>query len=209
MRYDVRQVPPPPRPAPSRRRTFNIGLLIGIALVLGYRTAFRHNPDSTAGMPTAERAFVNAAMAARANWLAAPNDLAKAQLPAQRAAALCRALPGLAATNWRGSVGRIDPDNFPDFFGRKTAHIVIQLTSHVSVSTPAAPLLNNPATMVEAGSPIYATAATLPHGQSVVFSGQFFPDGDNCLQENSLTEDGSMSDPQFKIHLTALGRVDS
>jgi hypothetical protein len=192
------------RPRRQRRRVFEIGLLIGICAVLFYRTAFRHNPDSTAGMPPAELAFVDAAMLARADWLAAPNDLAKNNMPGLRAAALCQALPGLTAAGWRGSIGRIDPDDFPDFNGRKTAHIIIQLTSHVSVSTPAAPLLNNPDTMVEAGSPIYAAAATLGHGQEVVFSGKFFPQRAGCLQENSITEDGAMSDPQFKIQLTAL-----
>jgi len=204
MRYDVQQAPPPVRQPPSRRRTLNIGILLGIALVVGYRTAFRHNPDSTSGMPPSERAFVIEAMAARADWLAAPNDLAKAEMPAARATALCQALPGYIATDWTGSIGAIDPDDFPDFSGRKTAHIVIQLTSHVSVATPAAPLLNNPATMVEAGSAIYATAATLAHGAMVVFSAKFFPDGENCVKENSITQDGSMTDPQFKIQLTSL-----
>lgn len=202
MRDDSQQIAE--RPRRQRRRVFEVGLLIGVVAVLFYRTAFRHNPDSTAGMPPAELAFVNAAMQARADWIAAPNDLAKSGMPARRAAALCQALPGLTAAGWRGSIGRIDPDNFPDFNGKKTAHVIIQLTSHVSVSTPAAPLLNNPNTMVEAGSPIYAAAAALAQGRDVVFSGRFFPDNAGCLQEDSITEDGAMSDPQFKIQLTAL-----
>jgi hypothetical protein len=188
----------------ARQRRRDAGILVGIALVIVYQTVTRPNPDSTAGMPPAEIAFVAAATGAAEAWVAAPNDLARVDMPAARAAALCRALPGLAATAWRGRVAQITPDGFPDFNGKRTAHIVITLTSHLSVTTPAAPLLNNPNTMVEAGSALYATAATLPIGAPVVFSGTFFPDAATCLTITNLTLDGSMTHPNFKISLTAL-----
>jgi len=194
----------PYRARKARRRSRSVGILIGIAAVIAFQTLTRPNPDSTAGMPPAEQNFVAAAAAAQMAWVAAPNDLARADMPTSRAASLCQALPGLAATAWLGRVAQITPDGFPDFNGKKTAHIVIALSSHLDVTTPAAPLLNNPNTMVEAGSPIYAVAATLRIGAPVVFSGTFFPDAANCLTVTNLTLDGSMTDPNFKISLTGL-----
>jgi hypothetical protein len=188
----------------ARRGSRALGIVIGIAAVIVYQTVTRPNPDSTAGMPPAELAFVSAATEAQMSWVTAPNDLARVDMPAQRAASLCQALPGLAATAWRGRIANITPDGFPDFNGKKTAHIVIALSSHLDVTTPAAPLLNNPNTMVEAGSAIYTVAATLPIGAPVVFSGTFFPDAANCLTVTNLTLDGSMTDPNFKISLTGL-----
>jgi hypothetical protein len=188
----------------ARRRSRWVGILIGIAAVIAFQTLTRPDPDSTQGMPPAEQYFVAAASAARMAWVTAPNDLARVDMPASRAASLCQALPGLAATAWLGRVAQITPDGFPDFNGKKTALIVIALTSRITVTTPAAPLLNNPNTMVEAGSPIYATAATLPIGAKVVFSGTFFPDAANCLTVTNLTLDGLMANPSFKISLTAL-----
>jgi hypothetical protein len=189
---------------PDRQRARAAGILIGIAAVIAYQTITRPNPDSTAGMPPAEIAFIAAATEAELSWVAAPNDLARVDMPAARAATLCQALPVPAAAGWRGRVAQITPDGFPDFNGKRTAHIVIALSSHITVSSPAAPLLNNPNTMVEAGSAIYATAATLRIGAPVVFSGTFFPDTANCLTVTNLTLNGSMTEPDFKIRLTAL-----
>jgi len=188
---------------PRRRRNFTIGLFIGVALMLLYES-WGHRAPEMARMPAPELAFLAAALDARQTWVGAPNDLARANMRAARAAALCNALPGLASSGWLGSVQRIDPDNFPDYAGKKTVRIVINLAPHVAVTTPAAPLLNLPNTMVEAGTTIYAAAAALPLGGPVRFSGRFFPDGTDCMAETSLTRAGSMTDPVFKIQLTAL-----
>jgi hypothetical protein len=99
---------------------------------------------------------------------------------------------------------RVEPIGFPDLNGRKSALAVVALTPRVTVATPAAPLLNDPDNMVEAGSAIYAAATGLRNGAAVVFSGKFFASGSNCMKEDSVTEDGLMSSPEFKIRLTSL-----
>jgi hypothetical protein len=189
----------------GKRRYFTIGLFIGVALMLFYQS-WRHRAPGIAEMPGTESAFLSAAMDARQTWVSAPNDLARAGMRAARATALCKALPGFAATDWLGAVQKIDPDSFPDYAGRKTVRIVISLAPHVAVTTPAAPLLNLPGTMVEAGTPVYVAAAALPLGAAAKFSGRFFADGTDCMAETSLTRDGSMTDPVFKFQLTALAK---
>jgi len=186
----------------NRRKNFTIGLFIGVALMLLYES--RDAIHMPAPMPAQESAFIATAADARQAWLSAPNDLARATMRAARAAALCKALPGLAAANWRGTVQQIIPDSFPDYAGHKTVRIVINLQPHLALTTPAAPLLNLPNTMVEAGTAIYAAAAALPIGAPVQFSATFFADGTDCMAETSLTRAGSMMDPVFKIQLTAL-----
>jgi hypothetical protein len=186
----------------NRRRNFTIGLFIGVALMLLYES--RGKSPGIDSMPVAEKNFLAAAADARTAWVSAPNDLARAGMRAARAAALCKALPELAVTDWLGTVQKIDPDSFPDYSGHKTARIVINLMPHIAVTTPAAPLLNLPDTMVEAGTPVYAAATALPLGAPVKFSGRFFADGTDCMAETSITRAGSMSDPVFKIQLTAL-----
>jgi hypothetical protein len=199
----------PPRPhLPlmfGKRRYFTIGLFIGVALMLFYQS-WAHRAPGIAEMPGTESSFLSAALDARQAWVSAPNDLARANMRAARAASLCRALPNLAVTDWLGSVQKIDPDSFPDYAGHKTVRILISLAPHVSVTTPSAPLLNLPGTMVEAGTPIYAAAASLPLGTAVKFSGRFFADGTDCMFETSLTRAGSMTDPVFEFQLTALAK---
>jgi hypothetical protein len=190
------------RPA-NRRRNFTIGLFLGVALMMGWQYWLAARANSTEGMPRDEAEFVNILQQAHDAWRQAPNELARTPMRAARAAALCKAVPGLSATGWSGRVVSILPDGFPDYLGNKTVTIIIALTTDISLTTPAAPLLNDPSTMVQAGTPIYATAATLRPGEAVKFSGRFFP-GADCMDETRLTLSGGMTAPRWKFQLTAL-----
>jgi hypothetical protein len=187
----------------NRRRNFTIGLFLGVALMLGWQYWRAARLNSTAFMPKDEAAFINILMQARQAWIDAPNDLARNGMRDARATSLCKTLPGLTANDWDGRIVSILPDGFPDYFGKKTVTIIIALTSDVTLSTPAAPLLNNPATMVESGSALYATAATLRAGEPVKFSAKFFP-GADCMDNTRLTLAGGMTEPRWKMQLTVL-----
>jgi hypothetical protein len=174
--------------------------MIGIAAVLIYKML----PPLPMAMPAPERAFIGAVAQAQSAWSTAPNDVARIGMRQARAAALCRVLPGLAFTDWAGRIARIEPSALPDLRGRATAQVSITLAPGLTLSTPGSGLLNLPGTMVEAGSAIYGVAATLPIGRKVVFSGRFEASGEDCVAEDSFTDDGSMRNPEFKVVLTAL-----
>jgi len=125
---------------------------------------------------------------------------------AARAKEICTVLPGLTARNWLAVVQSVTPNTLPDFAGKATARITLALAPDILVSTPASPLFNNAAAMVEAGSPLYATAATLRPGAKVVFSGVFPSSDTDCIVEESFTPNGAMTAPEFKIQLTELKR---
>jgi hypothetical protein len=183
---------------------FLLGLGIGVVLMLGRQYVAEYRRLHVPGMAGDEIAFVQAVSAARDAWVNAPNDLARVGMRAGRGAKLCAVLPGLAAHDWTGRVVSIEPDRFPDYAGKASAHIVIGLGAHVMLSTPAAPLLNMPGAMVEVGSPVYIVAKTLRIGAPVLFSARFFGSGTDCMAETSFTDDGSMRKPVFKVQLTAL-----
>jgi len=188
----------------NRRFSFLAGVAIGIAAVLAGQIYADHRRHVVPGMAADEKRFVTAVAQARDNWVSAPNDLARVGMRAARGAALCAVLPGLAAADWTGRVVTIEPDNFPDYAGKASAHIVIGLGDHLALSTPGAPLLNLPGAMAEVGSPVYQAAKSLRIGQAVLFSARFFGSFTDCMAETSFTDDGSMTDPVFKIQLTAL-----
>jgi hypothetical protein len=187
----------------NRQRNFTIGLFLGVAIMLTWTYWREAQSNSTSAMPSDEAAFVTILMHSRAAWLNAPNDLARHGMRAARAAALCKADPTLLANAWTGRLASIIPDNFPDYAGKVSARIIINLTSDISISTPSAPLLNDPSTMVEAGSAVYAAAANLRIGQTVRFSGRFIR-GADCADEESLTMNGGMTAPRLKVVLTSL-----
>jgi hypothetical protein len=193
------RLPRPRNILTPRQKTLGIIIVVAAVLILANLPS-RPQP----AMPAPETAFVTAAASARDAWVGAPNDLAKINMRKTRAQILCRALPGLTAANWFARVDRVEPDALPDFSGKSTARITLSLTDHITLSTPSNPLMNAPSAIVEAGSPIYVTAATLPLGQRVKFSGHFSPSQTDCMAETSFTTDGSMRNPDFRIVLTAL-----
>lgn len=172
-------------------------LVAGLLLVIS-------QPRQPAPPPNAAEArFLAVLEQARATWINAPNDLAKNGMRAARAAALCKALPNGAAAGWSGRVASIEPGLLPDLAGHGFARIVLRLNDDVELETPENPLLNPPASLVEQGTPLYATAQTLRPGQRVVFSARFYASGTDCMAVVNLFDNGAMTAPEFKIDLTA------
>jgi len=182
---------------PRRRPFFSLGLLIGVAAVVAYRSL----PPPALPMPADESAFIRAVADARAAWLSAPNDLAKTGTRQARAAAICQAIPTRTATGWMGRIVSVEPNTLPDFAGKTTARVVIALDAHLRLATPSNPVMNLPGSMIEAGTPLYEEAATLRAGQAIMFSGKFSADGADCVAETSFLTDGSMREPVFRIEL--------
>jgi hypothetical protein len=150
------------RPTRSRRN-FTIGLFLGVASMLAFQYWRQAQKNSTAGMPPDEAAFVTILTQSRAAWIGAPNDLARRGIRAARAAALCKADPTLSANNWLGRMVSVTPDSFPDYAGKATARIIIALTADATLSTPSAPLLNDPSTMAPASpSASLVTSSPVP-----------------------------------------------
>jgi hypothetical protein len=48
-------------------------------------------------------------------------------------------------------------------------------------------------------SNVFRQAVSLSKDQRIVFSGSFLPGDTDCVQETSLTQEGSMSDPEFQF----------
>ena len=186
-----------------RRPYLTLGLLIGVTGTLLYESL----PPRALPMPPAEAAFIATIEAARAGWVGAPNDLARVGQRTARGAALCQALPGLAAANWSVRITSIAPNNLPDLAGKATAQIVIALSPDITLTTPSNPLTNMPGSMVEDGSAIYATARTLRARQAVIFSGTFNADSTDCMAVTNLFSDGAMRAPDFRIVLMSLAAM--
>jgi hypothetical protein len=173
---------------PRRRPFFSLGLLIGVAAVVAYRSL----PPPALPMPADESAFIRAVADARA---------AKTGMRQARAAVICQAIPTRTATGWMGRIVSVEPNTLPDFAGKTTARVVIALDAHLRLATPSNPVMNLPGSMIEAGTPLYEEAATLRAGQAIMFSGKFSADGADCVAETSFLTDGSMREPVFRIEL--------
>jgi hypothetical protein len=189
----------PPAPAGRRSRTFALGLFLGVVAVRLYQTV----PPPQLPMPPDEAAFIRAVTAARLADLEAPNDLARLDLRAQRAAAICAAIPTLTLDNWTGRLTGAEPNTLPDLLGQTTIHLTITLAPHVTLQTPSSPLTNLPSNMLVRDNPLAATAATIPLNHAITISGMLPPSPTDCATEIS----GGLTDPSFKLELSGLGAI--
>jgi hypothetical protein len=179
-------------------------LSLGLGIGVGAALLYQYVPPRPLPMPADERAFERVIETARLSWVTAPNDLARTSQRAARAAALCAALPAMAARNWTGRLITAEPNHLPDLTGHATAQLTIRLAANLTLSTPSNPLTNLPSAFIEAGSPLYAAATAIPLDAPVSFSASFPGSGDDCLSVTNFGEDSAMRAPDFKIILTAL-----
>ena len=59
-------------------------------------------------------------------------------------------------------------------------------------------------TLLEPGSAVFDQLLKMKAGDDIIFSGSFVPSDDDCVQELSLTQQGSMTDPEFVFRFTGV-----
>jgi hypothetical protein len=154
-------------------------------------------------MPLDEQALIRVANTYSAAYAAGANDMAKGGTRPQRAAELCKYFPHHSAKDWTGTISTLDSNNDGN------GVLVVQIASGITVGT-----WNNAMsdfqdhTLIPAGSPIFQTASAMKQGDTVVFSGDFVASDTDCLEEKSLTLDGSMTSPEFVFKFRALSTGD-
>jgi hypothetical protein len=59
-------------------------------------------------------------------------------------------------------------------------------------------------TLIENGTKVYNSISELSKGDKVVFSGTFISDDRDFIRESSMTERGSMTDPEFILRFSSI-----
>jgi hypothetical protein len=157
--------------------------------------------EAEAQMPPAEQEFITAVRQGQAAYRAAPNEMAKGGTRARRRAAICQSLPSLAVSGWIGQIQKLSSNS--DGQGV----LYISLAPDIRVET-----WNNDFsdvsyhTLIEPSSALFAAVSQMKEGDQVIFSGTFFPSDVDCVEEHSLTLDGSMTDPEFVFRFVRAGK---
>jgi hypothetical protein len=182
--------------------------LILVALVIAFNSGEKGGATPTqktavqpsAPLPEVQLAFVQTVGEAQNKARSAENDMQRGGIKAARDKQLCSQLKSRAVKEWIGKVQRVDANS--DGKGVFS----VEIAKNVEVKT-----WNNSfsdvihKTMLEPGTPLFNTAASLKKGQLIKFSGTFFngSEGD-CLAESSLSLSGKVKDPEFIFRFTAI-----
>jgi len=152
-------------------------------------------------IPRAEEAFIDAVQSFERQYEAAPNDLKKSALRTERAHAIASILSRYGSPHrWIGTITDVGTNS------DGKAYVSIKLGgSEVIVKT-----WNNAVsdiedeTLISQGTKMYSVLSELSEGSIITFSGDFIADAKDHIREASLTEAGSMSEPEFLIRLRTI-----
>jgi hypothetical protein len=156
-------------------------------------------PSGAPVIPSGEKGLVEAVEAARRQYRDGENDMAKGAARPMRAQQICRAVTSAAITNWTGTIDDLTTN------GEGKGVISIQIAQEIYLKT-----FNNSLsdvmdhTLIDPASSLFQAASGLHKGQSVQFSAVLIPNATDCFEEASLTMDGSITEPEFIMRLTAI-----
>ncbi len=194
------QEPPPAARAPVEAVIVSASLPAPDFAAVRAKAAVNAGPGVV--LPPTQAAFLAAIDGTRKAFRKGENDLRKGAARMQRAKALCDALPSRVARDWLGVVTELTSN------GAGKGAMTVRVGDDVTVATWHDWLSDTGHwTLMQAGTPVHDAAMGLAVGDKVRLSGSFFPDADDCLYEQSYTQRGSMTAPEFTFRFEALARV--
>lgn len=159
-------------------------------------------PSDPRVAPQAEQALVAAVEAARQQYDAGANDMAKGAARPMRARATCQALGELAARDWVGHIQTLSSN------GDGKGVLAISIGSDVILKTWNNDLSDaGDQTMIDPTSSLFAAASSLKEGDLVRFSGSFIPSNTDCVEEGSLTLEGSIDKPEYIFRFSSISAL--
>ena len=150
-------------------------------------------------LPADEGAFIQSVQQAKVAFHAAANEMAQGGARAQRRAEICKSLTSPVISEWIGQIEELSSNSD----GKGVLYVSI--APDVRIET-----WNNDLsdveyhTLIDPASKLFAEVSRMKVGDQVSFSGRFFPSEVDCVEEHSMSLDGSMTDPEFVFRFTSV-----
>lgn len=154
-------------------------------------------------MPPDQAAFCRAVETGITQYRAAisqgVNELKKTNLRTARKRAIQQALGSLKVSGWVGQVASMGTTS------DGLAYVAVQIPCGATIMTWNNGLSDiGDATLIRNGSALYGAVADLSDKQAITFSGRFVAAREDYVKESSLTESGSMTDPEFIFRFASI-----
>lgn len=146
-------------------------------------------------IPAEQQQFHNAVLPFIAQYQVAPNELKKSALRSERKSALANTLKALEFNEWIGTIKTMETTS------EGNAHLVIRLEgTPVRIQNWNNELSDiGSKTLIPKNSELFKAVAELAVGNRVKVSGTFLTGDKDHIEEHSLTEAGSMTEPEFTV----------
>lgn len=156
-------------------------------------------------IPQVQADFIAAVNSAMGLYEQAPNELKKSAVRTNRSNAIAAAMKNNRNINgWVGKITELKTNS------EGKAFIAIRLIgsqSEILVKTWNNGLSDiGSNTLISQESPLFSTIADMSEGQAVEFSGTF-DSGKDFINESSISESGSMQDPEFIFKFKSIKKI--
>ena len=225
----VRQPEPPP-PKKNQQLKEGVGALIVVVLIVvgivkcdsndnstsppvannvaAPTRSYTSNPDETATpaapvqIPPDEAEFIAAVQQSQQDARGDANDMQRGGHKATRDKKICELLSSLAVADWIGNVKTVDSNSD----GKGVLAVALVNTNSSTLTTDNNSFSDSlHHTLIEPGTPLFAAASAMKPGQTVRFSGSFIRGTEGeCIDEQSLTLNGKLMDPDFTFQFTSV-----
>lgn len=154
-------------------------------------------------IPEDEAAVVEIVQAALNHYKTGQNDMQKGAARPMRARSICNVLSSRRAQNWVGTVTVLSTN------GDGKGVLSIRIAPDIYVRTWNNSLSDlTDKTLIDPQTGLFKTVSELREGQKVRFSGRFVPSDIDCIKEQSLTLEGSITEPEFTMSFEAVTGVE-
>ena len=152
-----------------------------------------------ATMPDKEKKFITMIDEFVERYNSSPNEMAQGGLRPQRAKAVCDLLGDGEVIDWVGTVQLLSSN------GEGKGVLDVSLNEDINVMTWNNSLSDfDDKTLITPGTPLHDAAVKLSRDQRIVFSGTFVKGDEDCFREGSITQSGSMTDPDWIFRFSAV-----
>lgn len=134
------------------------------------------------------------------------NEVKQAQLKQNRASILENLIPNRNIKNWVGTVIQLETTTMTDnaIFGVRVGE-----DPYIEIKTWNNGLSDKgDSTIIHTSTVLYKQLMELKHGDKVSFSGEFIAEKKDFLRESSLTQDGSMLEPEFVFRFSKVQKIE-
>lgn len=146
---------------------------------------------------TDEAAFVSVVSDTRSEYNNGSNDMVKGAARVHRRERLCQLVQSMVVRGWTGTIVKLSSSSSGN------GVLSVSIGPQITIGTTNNELSNSfDHTLLSPSSDVFRQVVSLSQDQQILFSGSFFPSDTDCVQETSLTQEGSMTDPEFLFRFT-------
>ena len=176
-------------------RTLPYYVSLLVLCTLASSSSFAQSPS----VPESQQKFLSLMDDFAAKYKAAPNEMAQGALRPQRAKAVCALLKNGRVKDWVGTVQKLSSNNE----GKGVLYISMSKIANANTWNNSLSDLGDK-TLITPGTELHEAAIQLSRGQKIIFSGTFVKGDKDCFRESSLTQYGSMTDPDWIFRFSSV-----